>query len=118
MKIQILVMLLAMLLTVGCGYGSKYNSGPMMGGAAPQLSQLAPTSATAGNGGFILTVNGTGFTTNSVVYWNSVAHTAMYVTGNQITTTISAADIANPGMVPVYVRANNMNSNTMNFTVN
>jgi predicted heme/steroid binding protein len=118
MRIQILVMLFAILLTAGCGYGSKYNSGPMMGGAAAQITQLAPNTATAGGGAFTLTINGTGFTMSSAVYWNGVAHSAMYVTGNQITTVISASDIANPGMVPVYVRVNNVNSNTMNFTVN
>jgi len=118
MKIKIFVMSLAILLTLGCGYGSKYNSSPMMGGATPQITQLAPNAAVAGNGGFILTVNGTGFTTSSVVFWNSVGHSANYVSGNQITATISASDIADPGMVPVYVRANNQNSNTMNFNVN
>ena len=110
------VLLLA-IFTLGCGYGSNYNGG-MMGGAAPTITQLVPNSANAGDPGFTLTVNGSGFGTMSVVYWNATAHTAMYVTAKQLTVNISAGEIASPGMVPVYVHSNGQNSNTMNFTVN
>jgi len=86
-------------------------------GAVPTISQLSPASVTAGGPDFVLTVDGTNFGMGASVYWNSVAHGTTYLTGQQITTTISAADIANPGNVPVYVRINGQNSNTMMFTV-
>lgn len=115
MKLSCIVLLI--LASLSCGYGSNYNgmnSGP---GVVPNISQLIPHSVTAGGSGFVLTVNGTNFGTGSAIYWNSVSHNASYLTGQQITTTISASEIANPGNVEVYVRNNGQNSNTIMFTV-
>jgi hypothetical protein len=69
-----------------------------------------PNSATSGGPALTLTVNGSGFGSDAVVYWNASVR--------QVTAAISAADIAMKGTVPVYVRTNGQNSNTMNFTVN
>ncbi len=82
-----------------------------------------PPSATAGQG-FLLTINGSGFTSGSVVYWNTVVHNSASIMTNQITVQISASDIATAGMIPVYVHSsggiygNGVNSNTVTFTVN
>ena len=109
--------LVLVVIVVSCGYGSNYNGMNPGPGAVPNISQLSPTSVTAGGPGFVLTVDGTNFGTGASVYWNSVSHNATYLTGQQITTTISASDIANPGDVQVYVRINGQNSNTVMFTV-
>ena len=83
-----------------------------------------PGSTASGSAGFTLTVNGTGFATSSVVYFNGTAHNTTFATSKQITADIPAADVANPGTVPVFVRnsggqyGGGVNSNTMNFTVN
>ena len=113
MKLTCMLLLTAAML--GCGYGSNYNG--MGSGAAPSISQLMPNSVAAGGSGFVLTVNGTNFGTGSVVYWNSVAHNATYLTGQQVTTAISASDVAMAGTIQVYVRSNNQNSNTMTFNI-
>ncbi|HYL13195.1 MAG TPA: IPT/TIG domain-containing protein [Terriglobales bacterium] len=108
------------LLMLGCGYGSRnYNAGMMGGSAAPAIAQngLTPSSAMHGGMGFTLTVNGSNFGTDAVVYWNGMPQGSMYVTGNQLTAAITAADIMNAGMIPVYVRTGGQNSNTVNFTV-
>jgi IPT/TIG domain len=111
--------LLLTLFSLGCGYGSNYNSMPGTGnGSTPQISQLAPASTAAGGAGFILTVNGSGFGSGSVVYWNAAARSTTFVTGNQVTATIPASDIANSGTATVYVHSGAYNSNMMNFTVN
>ena len=116
MKIAIFTILLPALFMAGCGYGSNYNPGSMMQGNL-SISQLAPNTVIAGSDNFELTVNGSGFTSNSVVYWNMVPHSARLVSANQLMTSISNTDIANPGTVSVYVRSNNQNSNTVTFTV-
>ncbi len=117
MKLNLLLTFMMPLLLAGCGgYGS--NSAPMMGGSGPMISQLVPSNATAGGGNFTLTINGSGFASNAVVYWKAAPHSTSYVTGNQLTTVIMASDIATPGTAPVYVRSNNQNSNTLNFTIN
>jgi len=115
--------------TLACGgYGSGSGSGTMAAGAPSVSAPLVPNTATAGGAGFTLTVNGSGFVSQSVVYWNSMAKSnTTFVTSGQLTVAISASDIATPGTVPVYVRnpggtgiyMNQMgqNSNTVNFTV-
>jgi hypothetical protein len=125
--------ILLVLLTIsalGCGgygSGSGTGSGTMAAGAPSVSPPLVPNTATAGSAAFTLTVNGSGFVGGSVVYWNSTTHATTFVTSGQLTAAISAADVANAGTVPVYVRNpggtgiyNNQpaqNSNMVNFTV-
>lgn len=122
MKLFCIVLLTAFVLGCG-GYGSSNNPG-MGGGGASSISQLVPNMSTHGDPAFTLTVNGTGFTSSSVVYWNGQTRPTTFVMANQLTAQISAADVANPATVPVHVRTSGgiygggTNSNTMNFTVN
>lgn len=114
---RLTIVVLALLASVGCGYSSK-NYNPGMGGVgSPTVTTIMPNSAMAGTAGFTLTVNGTNFGTDAVVYWNGMAHTSMYVSAAQVTAAVSSTDVANPGMIPVYVRTGGMNSNTVNFNV-
>jgi hypothetical protein len=116
--------LLITLLALGCGYGSKYNSqiGGMGTGSAATVSALVPSSATAGGPGFTLTINGTSFAANSIVYFGGTPETTTFVTSNQLMATIPASAVSTAGAKPVYVNsAGNIygvNSNTVNFTVN
>lgn len=114
--------------TLGCGgYGSGSGSGSMAAGAPHVVAPLVPNTATAGSTAFTLTVNGSGFVAQSAVYWNSTAHTTTFVTSSQLTASISAADVATAGAVPIFVKNpggtgiyNNQpaqNSNMVNFTV-
>jgi hypothetical protein len=121
---KLFCILLLTTFVLGCGgYGSSSNN-PGMGGGATTISQLVPNTSTHGDPAFTLTVNGTGFTSSSVVYWNGQTRPTTFVMANQLTAQISAADVANPATVPVYVRTTGgiygggTNSNTMNFTVN
>jgi hypothetical protein len=103
------------LLTAGCGYGSNYmGSG---GGGAPNITSLTPNMANAGDPAFTVTVNGSGFGTDSVVYWNGGALPSSYATGAKVTAQVSAVDVMNAGMFPIYVRSGGKNSNQINFTV-
>ena len=113
------LILLATTFTLACGYGMNYNaSNPtMQPGAAVTLSDLSPDSAKPGSMAFTMTINGSGFGSSSVVYFNSVAHAATFISANQLMTTITASDVAGTGTFPVYVNSHNVNSNTMNFTV-
>ena len=110
-----LLIFAALIFAVGCGYGS--HNYMMGGGGSPQVTQLQPDVATAGGPAFTLTVNGSNFGSDSVVYWSSVPQTTTYVSGTQVTAAITATDIMNVGMVPVYVRTQGRNSNVMNFDV-
>jgi predicted RecA/RadA family phage recombinase len=125
-----IVLLAISTLTLGCGgygSGSGSGSGAMAAGAPNIAAPLIPNTATAGSAAFTLTVNGGGFVGGSVIYWNTTAHTTQMMASGQLTTSISAAEIAAAGTVPVHVQNpggtgiyNNQpaqNSNTVNFTV-
>jgi centrosomal CEP192-like protein len=71
--------------------------------AAPTISGLSPSSATAGSSGLTLTVNGAGFTATSTVLWNGAARPTTFVSSSQLRATISTADLASPASVPVSV---------------
>jgi len=89
----------------------------------PALTSFSPFSALAGGADFVLTVNGTGFVTGSVIRWNGadLAPTT-YVNAGQISATVPAANIANPGTASVTVfnpsPGGGLSTNTLTFTVN
>jgi hypothetical protein len=53
---------------------------------------------------FTLTVNGVGFTTDSVVRWNGSNRPTVFVSSTRLTATIYAADVSSIGDFPVTVR--------------
>lgn len=102
-KLLVLASLAA--ITLACGYSSKnYNTTPTAG-TVPAISQLNPSSASAGGAAFTMIVNGSNFGTKAVVNWNGAAQTAntSYVTGNQLMVAIPASMIANSGTVQITV---------------
>lgn len=113
-RIHVVSLFLLALLAVGCGYGTHYMSG---GSGAPNIMTLAPNTKTAGDSAFTLTVTGSGFGTDSVVYWSGTALPSAYGTGTTVTAQVSAADVMNVGVFAVYVRSGGKNSNMINFTV-
>ena len=112
-RLCLLLTLTLALLTAACGYGSH----SMGGNGAPNITTLSPNMATAGDPGFMLTVNGSGFGVDSVVFWNGTALPTAYGTTTKLTATVSMADVASAGMFPVSVRSGGKNSNMINFTV-
>jgi hypothetical protein len=112
--------------SLGCGgYSSGSGSNVMAAGSPSIAGPLVPNIATAGSGEFTLTVNGSGFVNQSVIYWNATAHTTQFMTSGQLTTSITPAEVMTAGTVSVYVRnpggtySNQMPSvsNTVDFTV-
>src|SRR5207249_5307160 len=62
--------------------------------AAPTISSLSPTCATAGGPQFTLTVNGTNFVSGSTVNWNGSPLTTTFVSSTKLTATVPASLIA------------------------
>jgi len=114
---KLISVLLLTVVALGCGYGSMHNYNNTMTGTAVQMSQIVPTNTTAGSAGFMLTVNGSGFASNSVVYWNSMALSTTFISGNQLVAGVPASGLALPATVQVYVNSSGMASNMMTFTV-
>src|SRR5262252_6315280 len=57
---------------------------------------LIPDATRPGGSGFMLTVNGVGFVSTSVVNWNGSARMTTFVSGSQLKANILASDIAAP----------------------
>jgi hypothetical protein len=61
----------------------------------PLINQpLVPTSVAPGSGGFTLTVNGVGFASGALVYWNGSVRSTSFISGHQLQAQISAGDVA------------------------
>jgi hypothetical protein len=71
--------------------------------AAPMVSDISPSSVTAGSSGLTLTVNGGGFAANSTVLWNGAARPTTFVSASQLRASISTADLASPASVAVSI---------------
>jgi hypothetical protein len=123
MKFSLIILLTV--IAAGCGgYGS--NSMPVTG-AASNISTLVPNNTGTGAPAFTMTINGTGFSTNSVIFFNNVAEPTTFVSATQIMAMIPSTAVAATGTMPVFVRVTtgggiygptSQNSNTVNFTVN
>src|SRR6266513_1581015 len=95
-SLAIVLGFLSLIWMAGCS-GSNSNN-PM-----PTVGSLNPTSITAGNAAFMLSVTGTGFVSTSTVQWNGSARVTTYVSGTQLQATITAADLATASTVNVTV---------------
>jgi hypothetical protein len=69
----------------------------------PAMSTISPQNAAAGGAQFTLTVNGSNFIPCAVVEWNGSPLSTKFVSASQLTATVPATDIANPGTANVTV---------------
>src|SRR5205085_6317585 len=89
-------------ITVG-GCGGTSGTATFTISATPVISSLSPTCAAAGDPQFTLTVNGINFVSTSIVNWNGAALTTTFVSSTQLTATVAASRIANPGTASITV---------------
>src|SRR3990167_1050131 len=69
----------------------------------PTTTSISPTSKTAGDAQFTLTVNGANFIASSVVRFNGSDRTTAYVSSTQLTATIPASDLTTAGTYNITV---------------
>jgi len=69
----------------------------------PAVSSVSPLSVIAGDPGYTLTVDGSGFAPGSTIQWNGANRTTTYVSLTRLTASISAADISAAGTASVSV---------------
>lgn len=84
--------------------GQSGTSAVLIENPMPTISSLTPTTVIAGTPTLTLTVNGTAFTTGTVLEWNGSARPTTVQSATQLTATISASDLAQVGAYPVRVR--------------
>ena len=84
------------LLTVTTPLGTATSATPFtvtVPNAVPTITSLSPSSVLVNSGAFILTVNGTGFVSGSVVNFLRGTVPTTFVSATQLTASISAADL-------------------------
>jgi hypothetical protein len=86
--------------TLACGYSKPSGTGT---GSMPAIAALNPTSATAGEATFMLTVNGSNFASKATVNWNSAAQATTFVNAGQLTISVPASAVATSGTVQITV---------------
>jgi hypothetical protein len=69
----------------------------------PSISSITPTSAVAGRPELVLVVNGNHLQRNSAVNWNDEVRPTTFVNSHQLTTVVSAADLASAVFATVTV---------------
>jgi hypothetical protein len=113
---------------MGTGYlisrSGSYNTGMAavepVNNPLPTTTGIDPSSKTAGDPGFTLTVDGTNFVASSTVRWNGADRASIYVSATQLTATILASDITTTGTFNVTVfnpAPEGGESNAQTFTV-
>ena len=66
------------------------------------LTSLTPSSAVQGGGNFTLTLNGSGFTSGTILFINNLYRADTFVNANKITVAMTAADLATAGAFQIY----------------
>jgi hypothetical protein len=79
-----------LVLSIAAVAGVKANS-------SPTITSLSPPSAYVNSAGFTLTINGTGFQSGAVVYWNNVGLATTFVSSTKLTAPVSASDLSVTG---------------------
>jgi len=85
------------------GGGTSGSQAFTISNAVPVITSLTPISIGAGSTGFSLTVRGSGFVSTSKVRWNGGDITTRFVSSTELTGTVAATAIAQPGTVNVTV---------------
>jgi len=69
----------------------------------PAISSLSPAAAPAGSAALTLTVNGSGFTSGSIVRWNGADRVTTFVSATRVRASIPASDVTVIGTAQVTV---------------
>jgi endonuclease G len=69
----------------------------------PAITSIDPTLVTAGSQDFVLTVTGRNFKNTSVIQWNAVNLTTIFISNTQLKTTVPAANVTAPGSFGINV---------------
>ncbi len=96
-SLQNRLVIVAALLLASCGGGVANNP-------KPKLISLDPPSIAAGQPGFVLIVNGSGFSPQSVIFFNGNGIQSIFQSGKVLTANISSSFIATPGNAVIQVQ--------------
>jgi len=71
---------------------------------APTINGISPAFTRAAGSAFTLTINGSGFTAGSTVFWGTSALVTQYLNSGQLTAQVTATNIATAGTAEITVQ--------------
>lgn len=102
-----LVSIVIIAVLTGCGGGGGSSptpsTTPAVNNPSPIVSALSPSTAVVGAASAQVTVTGSGFISSSTVQWNGSPRPTTFVSGTQLTVTLSSSDLAATGSGQVTV---------------
>jgi hypothetical protein len=99
-----LFILLAITLQLTAQQHGNESATTSIANPVPLINQpLVPDALKPGGAGFTLTVNGTGFVSSSLIYWNGSARVTTFVTRSRLKASILSTDITKRGTAWVKV---------------
>jgi len=104
-----------------CGPGVRHEVGEGESQPVPVVVSTSPTSATSGDGSFLLTVSGVNFLSTSQVRWNGADRPTAFINASELRAAIPDSDLATAGSAEIVVfnpSAAGGLSNAMGFTIN
>jgi hypothetical protein len=113
-------LLLLVSLGVGCGAGTRTPSNDPRAGfgfSPPSINALTPNSSPVNSVPFTMTIQGSNFGTDAVVFWNGTAQHTTFISSSQLLVTVTDTDLMFAGLTQVFVRTGGLNSNTLDFNV-
>jgi hypothetical protein len=110
-------LLLAILVTVGCGTAGMHDPKFSTSFTPPALMELSPSTVPVNSTPFVMTVNGNNFGTDAVVFWNDMPQNTRFVSSKQLLVSITDTDLTQFGLAHVFVRTAGLTSNTLDFDV-
>lgn len=100
----------ACFLAAGCGGSSSSGSQSSPSGPTPTVSSISPAKVQAGASATAVTVNGSNFTSSTVVQVGTAQEQTTYVSSSQVTVSVPANQLANGGMLPVIAQNGDQSS--------
>jgi trimeric autotransporter adhesin len=85
----------------GCGGSSNSGGTTQTTTPAPTVTSVSPSKLAAGSASITLIVNGTGFTSSTVIDVNAVAEGTTYVNGTQVTAAVPSGQLASGAVLSV-----------------
>ncbi|HEY0781817.1 MAG TPA: choice-of-anchor D domain-containing protein, partial [Thermoanaerobaculia bacterium] len=83
----------------------------------PLITGVSPVRVRAGTASVALTLSGSNFPANAMVFVNGVSHATTWISGSQLTVTLSGAEIAASGILTLSVASLSGGSNAVPFVV-
>lgn len=114
---SLLPTLLVTLFLAGCGSAAHTDPFKSTAFTPPAITGLTPNASPVNSVPFFMTVTGSNFGSDAVVFWHGVPQFTRFVSATQLLVSVTDTDLSYFGLAPIYVRTQGLNSNTVDFNV-